>query len=321
MSAQSRKRSHSTLSQSSNRPSASPSSKRTRPDSSFVYDDAKSAGNLSHQVRYGPAAQLGKTDMNALKSHYGGDVGSRLTQYATEHKHYVNAAGLVGRSLTIQEHKAKTSGRNAPASSINHVIASGTGQNLLNRMTLEFAKGKNDASVSKSPRVMLKGLAMQAAAVGRMTGVGRAILAEEHENVGYGKTLTGTGEARRLAKRNRMMGDVLNSFQGDDATRMQGYRRYMKHTFDSFGNLRVGVASGNGRVSTGFDMPLDHQGNPTAWGQRLLGSLHTFGLPDMLEGTTRENTNYKSGRKTTIRTGVYTTNAKGQNLSSSKEVK
>lgn len=74
-------------------------------------------------------------------------------------------------------------------------------------------------------------------------------------------------------------------------------------------------------MSTGFDMPLDHQGNPTARGQRLEASLNTFGLSDMLESTTRENKNYKSGQKTTIRTGVYTTNAKGQNLSSSKEVK
>lgn len=305
---------------------------------SFVYDHNKAAGTVAFQVKYGPTAQLDKTRMGSVNAHYGADVGPRLSQYADKHSDYVEAARLVKRPLTMQEQEASKTGANAGAASINHLIASGTGQNLFNRMTLEFNEGREQMATSgakyqaelqhpsssfgqlEARKGILKGLAQQAAAVGRMTGIGRDILAEEHPSLGYGKSLTDPSGQLRSVKRNRMMGDVLTSFQGDKSARLGAYKRYLKNTFDSFGNLRVGNNGGNGRVSTGFDMPLDHLGQPTDWGLRLLSSLHNFGMPDMLESTVHTNMNYKSGKSTSIRGGVYTTSVSGKILSSSKQV-
>lgn len=295
--------------------------------SPFIYDLGTSSGTVDHQVKYGPAAQLGKTEMSALHTHYGSDVGPRLTQYSSERSDYAKAAKASGRPLTLQEHDV-SQGKDPGSASINHLIASGTGQNLLNRMTLQFNKGKEELETAKGLSTMtdvrkgaLKGLAMQAAAVGRMTGMGRAILAEEHPDAGYGKTLSGTDAAQKaFSKRAMMKQDVLKSFEGATSTvRHESYKQYMKNTFDSFGNLRLGQGQGNGRVSTGFDMPLNSSGQPTQRGMRLLDTMQTFGLPDMQVKASVANHNYKSGKSTTIRTGVYTVNTSGKFLSSSKE--
>jgi hypothetical protein len=289
----------------------------------FIYDHGKSAGELLHQVKYGPSAQLNKRSMSALNTHYGADVGPRLSQYSSDNRKYPEAARATGRPLTEQEHDIQK-GKDPGSASINHLIASGTGQNLLNRMTMQFHEGQQNVFGSaKSPngpqdaqKAMMKGFAMQAAAVGRMTGLGRAILAEETPNMGYGRDRVQTlFDKRMLMKR-----DVLKSFEGKDPTvRHESYKNYMKNTFDSFGNLRLGQGQGNGRVSTGFDMPLTSGGKPTQHGLRLHSALVTYGLPDMLHSASVQNQNYKTGKSTKIRTGVFTVNTGSKILSSSKE--
>jgi hypothetical protein len=320
---------------------------RTSTLAPYIYDQGPSSGKLEHQVKYGPSAQLGKAEMATLHSHYGADSGPRLSQYSSNREHYATAAKLSGRPLTLQEHDV-SKGKDPGSTSINHLIASGTGQNALNRTTLQYRKGKADLEQARerhletiraakdamsdepalvpdgpSPdqRKMIFGFASQAAAVGRMTSLGRAILSEEHASLGYGKSVPTTAPDKAVAKRNLMVKDVLKSFQGGDRTeRLEGYKGYLKNTFDSFGNLRLGHGGGNGRVSTGYDMPLDSKLQPTPRGERLHQALQDFGLPDMVHSAEVQNTNYNSGKKTTIRTGVFTTNKAGQKLSSSREV-
>ncbi|HYD81354.1 MAG TPA: hypothetical protein VEC06_16225 [Paucimonas sp.] len=310
--------------------------KRSRDDlAPFVYDTGKQE-KLDNQVKYGPKATLDKKELTRLSSHFGGDVGERFTQYSNKRKDYVDAAEKANRPLTLQEHDVKM-GKDPGSTSINHIIASGTGQNMFNRMTLQFLDGekstrkdniqKATASVESgkggfeglfanaekmrqrtaSRKEVLKGLAQQAAAVGRMTGVGREILKEESADQGYGKKSHGAIEHE--GKRNAMMKDVLNAFQGKhEDTRMNSYKSFMKNTFDSTGNLRLGNGKANGRVSTGFDMPLNADLKPTQRGLRLLEAHETFGMPNMLDGS-------KKG------SGIFTTTKSGKLLTSSIEKK
>ncbi|MGE5493598.1 MAG: hypothetical protein ACM31P_20260 [Actinomycetota bacterium] len=314
--------------------------------SNFLYDpkDPEMQKKLSYQVKYGPEANLLSQDIGQLNTFYGGGgkggVGKRLTQYETDHNKYVDAAKKSGRGLTEQEAVVDQTGVNLKGASINHVIASGTGQNTLNHMSRQFQSGRNmldesslkRATIDKEGLMMekdkddvdlarksvMKGLAMQAAAIGKMSGLGRAILKEESPDIGCGKKL-GPEEkklddpGKAMEKRNLMAKDVRDAFQGKTAeVRYGGYKSYLAHTFDSFGNLRVGHGSINTRVSTGFDMPLDAKNQPTQRGLRLFEAYRTH-VPEAVQE--------KPQQATKIRPGTFTTTASGKFLTSSREKK
>jgi len=286
--------------------------------SPFVYDTGtKTGGKLDHQVKYGPGLGFGTQERNELHGHYGTKkVTDRFTQYNPNRDVYVRAAQQMGRGLTVQENDVFNK-KNPGPTSIDHIIASGTGQHALNRSTLHFLDGQRTAQ-GGDLRTRFGGIAEQAAAVGRMRGLGREILREETKEFGYGgpvrnlegKTKFGNmSEAEGfVAKRNLMSRDLLDAFENGN---QDSYRRYMKHTFDSPGNLRLGQSSGNSRVSTGFDMPLDRHLQPTQRGERLLSAYRTFGFQDMM-------TDGQVGQRNNV--GTFTTNLKGQKLSSSRQV-
>lgn len=281
--------------------------------SPFIYDTGRqSGGKLGHQVKYGPGLGFSTQERGELHGHYGTKaVTTRYTQYNANRNVYVQSAQEMGRGLTVQE-KDVSKGRNPGPTSIDHIIASGTGQHALNRSTLNFLDGQRTAQDgNNSLRTRFGGIAEQAAAVGRMRGLGREILREETKAFGYGTTFNhgGMSEAQGFVeKRNAMSRDLLDAFEnGNEAS----YKRYMKHTFDSPGNLRLGQASGNSRVSTGFDMPLDRHLKPTQRGERLLSAYRTFGFQDMM-------TDASAGKRNNV--GTFTTNLKGQKLSSSRQV-
>ncbi len=290
-----------------NKPSTAPT---------FIYDSgSKSGGELSHQVKYGPGVNFSPQQSNQLQTHYGDSkVLSRYTQYNPDRETYSKAAIANGRGLTIQEHDVHNKIDPGPTS-IDHIIASGTGQQALNTATLLFREGNEIGSdTTLDSRERFKGFAKQAVAVGRMRGLGRDIIHEETKTEGYGKTFdkkqlsSMTEDQAHAAKRNKMAKDLSNAFEKGD---LDSYKSYMKHTFDSTGNLRLGHSSGNSRVSTGFDMPLDQNHEPTQQGRRLLNSYQMFGFENMQESTALTKRN---------NAGLFTTNAKGSNLSSSKQV-
>lgn len=280
--------------------------------SPFYYDTGRSSGGkLLHQVKYGPGIGFSANERGLLHQHYGTKkVTSRYTQYNPNRTTYVNAAQAMGRGLTVQELDVSR-GRNPGPTSIDHIIASGTGQHMLNRTTLEFLAGRSTATSGDDLQTKFSGIAQQAAAIGRMRSIGREILREESRTEGYGSVIGGGGmnEAEAfVAKRNRMAKDLHKAFdQGSEGH----YKRFMKHTFDSTGNLRLGHSSGNSRVSTGFDMPLDRRLDPTQRGIRLFNAYRDFGYSDMqtLTALTKRNN-----------AGMFTSNQKGQSLSSSRQV-
>lgn len=264
----------------------------------YHYDTGRqSGGQLSHQVKYGPGIGFSPDERGALHKHYNEKkVTSRYTQYDSNRNTYVQAAVGMGRGLTVQERDVQK-GRDPGPTSINHIIASGTGQHALNRATLEFTS-------TLSPM-------HQAAAIGRMRGFAREIMREETGGEGYGKVVDTSNmnpQEAFVAKRNAMSKDLLKAFQGGD---VNAYKQYMKHTFDSTGNLRLGHGSGNSRVSTGFDMPLDSRMQPTQRGERLLNAYKAFGYDDMMKDE-------KIGKRNA--SGLFTTNQKGSRLSSSRQV-
>src|SRR5262249_4786121 len=139
--------------------------------------------------------------------------------YDKKHSTYVSAAEQSGRGLTEQEAKAKATGKNVKGASIDHVIASGTGQNIMNEGTLQFQEGKEKveqhykASISKdatpedlqkAQKQVLSGIASQAASVGRMQGYSREILKERK-----GESGIDVGE-----KRNEALQNTLKAYQG-----------------------------------------------------------------------------------------------------------
>lgn len=271
---------------------------QTSSTSPFHYDTGRpTGGQLSHQVKYGPGIGFSPIERGILHNHYNEKkVTSRYTQYDSNRNTYVQAAVGMGRGLTVQERDVQK-GRDPGPTSINHIIASGTGQHALNRATLEFAS-------TASPM-------HQAAAIGRMRGFAREIMREETGGEGYGKVVDTSNMSPQqafVAKRNAMSKDLLKAFEGGN---INAYKQYMKHTFDSTGNLRLGHGSGNSRVSTGFDMPLDSKLQPTQRGERLLKAYDTFGYQDMMKDD-------KIGKRNTA--GLFTTNQKGSRLSSSRQV-
>lgn len=181
---------------------------------------------------------------------------------------------------------------------------------MLNRTTLEFLGGRNVAIGGGDLQAKFGGIAQQAAAIGRMRSIGREILREESRSEGYGSVIGGgmTEAKAFVAKRNRMAKDLHKAF---DQGREKNYKRFMKHTFDSTGNLRLGHSSGNSRVSTGFDMPLDQHLNPTQRGVRLHNAYRDFGYSDMQVSAALTKRN---------NAGMFTRNQKGQFLSSSRQV-
>ncbi|ASL47774.1 hypothetical protein bAD24_III10285 [Burkholderia sp. AD24] len=289
--------------------------------SNFLYD--KGGPTLQHQVKYGPGAGINSSDQAKLDLHYGAKTKPRLTQYSSNREHYVRAANEASRPLTHQEFDV-SKGNDPGATSINHVIASGTGQNLLNRMTLQFNEGVAGFGASMSRKDgagVLRGIAQQAAAVGRMTGIGRAIQSEEAPQGPFARAVSsdpgGSGGAARdahLVKRDTMMKNVLTAFQGSSPdTRLDSYKGYLKSTFDSFGNLRLGHGTGNGRVSTGLDVPLTSSMTPTPRGERLYQANLTFGMPSM------ETAQKVTGTGGNYRPGIFTTTTAGLKLTSSTE--
>ncbi|WGS52885.1 hypothetical protein LFL96_32445 [Paraburkholderia sp. D15] len=308
--------------------------------SNFLYD--KGGVKLDHQVKYGPGAGIDTTHQGQIDTHYGAKTKPRLTQYSSNRNHYVRAANESGRPLTHQEFDV-SQGRNPGPTSINHVIASGTGQNLMNQMTMQFDRGvetfdsgraglakagiakrdptKYDASklgvLNRDRLDVLGGIAQQAAAVGRMTGIGRAIVTEEAPLEVLSKNPGGAqGEQRHwhLGKRDAMAKNVLSAFQAPTLdARYSGYKSYLKSTFDSFGNLRLGHGTGNGRVSTGIDIPLTSSMTPTPRGERLYQANLTFGLPHM------ETAQTVSSGGASYRSGFFTTTSGGLKLTSSTE--
>ncbi|MFM0016309.1 hypothetical protein PQR46_36645 [Paraburkholderia sediminicola] len=295
---------------------------RPSPDlSNFLYD--KGGVKLEHQVKYGPGAGIGSSDQSGIDTHYGAKTKPRLTQYSSNREHYVSAANQTGRPLTHQEFDVSQRKDPGPTS-INHVIASGTGQNLMNQMTLQFNQGVarvGTAKFGKDQKGMLTGIAQQAAAVGRMTGIGRAIQTEEAPQGRLARPVSdnpgGAGREPRdahLFKRDTMTKNVLSAFQANtEQARYGAYKGYLKSTFDSFGNLRLGHGTGNGRVSTGLDIPLTSKMMPTARGERLYQANLTFGLPAM---EVPQNSQ-AGGAK--FRSGIFTTTTVGQKLTSSTE--
>lgn len=274
------------------------------------------------QLSYGPKFQLSGPQQATLTGRLGSDQGlERLNQYNEKHATYVAAAKASGRNLSIQETEAEVSRKQATNASINHIIASGTGQNILNHNLVQFEQGATrvranlatannsaDPVINSDARLnVLKGIAEQAAAVGRQQGYSRAILSERaNEAIAndkfnrriYGLTEPNTRAAinqkdRRFRgleepdkkihpldvgrARNTALRHTLTIFQGTDAeTRSRAYRDLLKMSFDSPGNLRVGDSYGNNLASTGFDMPLKADGTPTARGSRLLHVHNTF---------------------------------------------
>ncbi|WP_338862909.1 hypothetical protein IHE31_08625 [Mycetohabitans rhizoxinica] len=304
-------------------------------EKNFYYDDQHDANrpDIIYQVKYGPAADISDADKQWLKQYYGEDVTKRYTQYNSKRPFYAEAAQQTGRPLTYQE-AAVNEGRDPGSASINHLIASATGQHLINQMTLlhragaqqfEEAKkaqsqqgdniGEEEAeSLWKQKRT---GLAKQAAAMGRLRGFGRAILADEYARHGYGTELrdvwVATDYNANTLKRNRMAADIQRALEGKTkADRLQAYKNFMANTFDSTGNLRLGHGKGNGRVSTGFDMPITEKATPTPRGRRLFEANYNYGLPEM----------QVSGRMDNFKPGMFTTVQKTgepeQNLTSSR---
>jgi hypothetical protein len=289
------------------------------------------------QVKYGPAADLGTGQRRELLSHYGShgkgktqkNPLTRLTQYRSDHDTYVKAATQTKRPLTEQEAEAKRTGANAPNASINHIIASGTLQNILNHETLRFNQGARDIPkklTEHEQQRVRKALAQQVAAVARPMGYARAIVKERKGESGFDNK-----SARRDARR-EVMQDILTAYQGKNSkqvkqdllkslkdkkrkldpitftqkeqeVRFEAFKGVLKKTGDSPGNLRLGNNTANTKISTGLDLPLDSNGRPTARAVRLHQAHMTY-APDRL--LTEER--------------LFTKNQHGYKLSSSQQV-
>jgi len=264
-------------------------------------------------VKYGPTADLPPAQQQRLTAHYGSQnqkgVLERLSQYHDKHSTYVNAAEASGRPLTAQELAAKKNGKNTSGASINHVIASGTGQNILNHETLRFQDGAqktqqglgelrhsqpHSAQEALAQKKIAHGLAQQSAAVGRQQGYSRATLEERRGELS-------PGEVDR--RRTQAMQNTLTAMQGPAAQRFPAYKAVLKDTFDAPGNLRVGDGLQNTKVSTGFDAPLTAHGKPTGRAERLYTAHQTY-APDRLLENNR----------------IFTKDSHGTAMSSSTEV-
>lgn len=240
---------------------------------------------VGHQAKFGPDADLTDEQKEDLKNYYSqsstdGTPLERLTQYSPNHVTYVNHAISTGRPLTEQETIAKDTRSNAPDSSINHIIASGAGQNMLNKATIGFLEGGKKVKDSQSPML---GIAMQAASVAQVLGYQRAIGAENPMDVVDSKEPK-SGEALSVGPETksslRSVLKCLNGKEGED--HFKHYKALMR-IFDSPGNLRVGDGKANIKISTGFDPELDPKGCRTSRTKRLLEAHEAFGPPELLK--------------------------------------
>jgi|GEM_PF-3179308 len=271
--------------------------------------DRRGKYKIGRQVNHGPTMGLDGNQRQKLVQHYGDGnrVLKRLNQYNASHSTYVRAAQSAGRQLTPQERTAQNTNTNASNASINHIIASGTGQNIINHETLRFNQGVNRFNQAQAqaqgqqgqltpPQVIAqrqrigRGIAEQAASVGRIQGYNKAIINEReneplnnHQTTGriYGNNQQGNGLNVKTTA-NRALTHTLTAFQGgNQANRLQAYRDVLKMTFDSPGNIRVGDDYGNNQVSTGFDAPLNQNGVPTERADNLLAA-HQIYAPNRL---------------------------------------
>jgi hypothetical protein len=280
----------------------------------FVHDPdrfgRKGAGN--RQVKYGPTADLSEEDLDLVDRHVlgrlepKGPVRSRLTQYHKAHTHYAQDALRTGRGMSQEEAKAATTGKNTFGASIDHVIASGVGQNTLNTSLAQFLRGGSGPAATPGGTTPTLGeLAAQAAAVGRVQMYNRAFafegldagdrgLLEGEERLGRSPRDGGAWWAARDRldeARNSKLRETLSVMEGRDRTRSgagpgaafgteDAYKRLMKETFDSPANLRVGHGGSNGQILTGFDGETDGTGRQlTARSSRLL-EAHLAAAPD-----------------------------------------
>lgn len=298
-------------------------------------DNTMNPTAVANQSNYGPTADINPAQGGQLQGHYGTvNVLARVNQYNARHATYIAAAQTGGRGLTIQENTARLTNAQAPNASINHVIASGTGQNIFNEGTLQFRAGaarvqaNRAAALAPLPpqvpalglgnvqqqgnailqrgqarREVMHGFAEQVAAVARQQGYSRAIINERgneplHNNPSnrriYGAAQAG-GALQVAPTRNLALQHTLTALQGPTAaSRFRAYKDVLRMTFDSPGNLRVGDSYGNNLASTGFDMPLTANQQPTARGARLLHAHQTFAparllTPNRLFTVTQQN--------------------------------
>jgi len=270
----------------------------------YVSNRDRIVGNyqIGRQVNHGPTADLNDNQQQQLIQHYGNgnSVLKRLNQYDSSHSTYVRAAQSAGRQLTPQERTAQNTNINASNASINHIIASGTGQNIINHETLRFNQGVNRFNQAQAqgqqgqqgqltPQQVIAqrglGIAEQAASVGRIQGYNRAIINERNNEPLNNHQTTGRiygNDQRRNGLNvgttgNRALTHTLTAFQGGNPqNRLRAYRDVLKMTFDSPGNIRVGDNYGNNQVSTGFDAPLNQNGVPTERANRLLAAHQTY---------------------------------------------
>lgn len=281
----------------------------TRPDR-FVYEPERYRDQKS-QVKYGPGEGLSPEDQElAYQKIYGATpptafsdadaarpllkkrprqpkdkqsaIFERLTQYDDSHGAYLEHAHRTGRPLTVQEQTAQDRRDNAPDSSINHVIASGVGQNTLNQSLAHFSRGAGAMPTrdhlgpalddDDRRRDLAKSLGLQAAAVGRMQMYNRAIALENHK----APDSADSSQPAVTAARHELLRDTLALMEHGGLDR---YKGLLKKTFDSPGNLRVGHEGANGAVSTGLDVELTPQGLPTPRSSRLQ-EAHLAAAPD-----------------------------------------
>lgn len=280
-----------------------------RPDR-FVYEPERYRDQKS-QVKYGPGEGLSPEDQElAYQKIYGAKpptavtdanasrpllkkrprqpkdkqsaIFERLTQYDDSHGAYLEHAHRTGRPLTLQEQVAQDRRDNAPDSSINHVIASGVGQNTLNQSLAHFSRGADAMPTGDQlgpalddadrRRELARSLGLQAAAVGRMQMYNRAIALENHK----APDSADSAQPAVTTARNELLQDTLALMEQGGLDR---YKGLLKKTFDSPGNLRVGHDGANGAVSTGLDVELTPQGLPTPRSSRLQ-EAHLAAAPD-----------------------------------------
>jgi hypothetical protein len=262
------------------------------PPDRFVHPDQHFRAP-KNQVKYGPGEGLSPEDQAlAYEKVYGQAPGGqalkgsvvfkRLSQYDDSHGAYLEHAHRTGRPLTVQEQAAQDSGDNVTGASINHVIASGVGQNTLNQSLASFSRGEAAMPSGEAlggalgseggRRGVAKSLAQQAAAVGRVQMYNRAIALENHKGLGAADA----GAAPVVAARNEHLQQTVELMEQGGLGR---YKSLLADTFDSPGNLRVGHGGVNGVVSTGLDVELTSGNQPTPRSERLQ-EAHLAAAPD-----------------------------------------
>lgn len=234
---------------------------------------------------FGRARLIDKKGKGAKRKEVDGSL-KRFSQYPKETSDYVEFANTGKRLLTDTERKVEE--RSSVSAQRNHIIASGVGQNAMNHMALQFKKGKATVGTSmeqlkaEGPNDTQKkdirlGIAEQAAAVGRMMMFGRGIVSED-KRLDHGDTSTKQKESKaderyeeniykpnelKSNKRKELMHELMVAFDSgtgsdEQMRKMRGhaYQNFLKNSFDSHPNMRLGRQRENAQVSTGFDPTL-----------------------------------------------------------------